>query len=176
VHQQVAIQIAVSLPQTMAELKKIHGVGQRTIERFGQDLVDLVTAYRSKHGIEQVVLPDRSKDKKKGTQADSFGQKSADTKQITLDMFKQGIPPAQIAEERGLALSTIEGHLSYWVEQGTVDIHSLLSAERRMAIEQALSETRSNSLKEIKDKLDDDCSYGQIKLVLAHQNRSEQET
>jgi len=51
-HQQVLLQIVVCLPDNTADLKKINGVGKKTIEKYGEELVKLVLAYREKHGIE----------------------------------------------------------------------------------------------------------------------------
>ena len=64
-HQRVAVQIAVTLPKTRTDLKKIRGVGEKTIARFGQELLDMVAAYRRKLGIEQVVLPEKPGSKSK---------------------------------------------------------------------------------------------------------------
>ncbi|MBW1890049.1 MAG: HRDC domain-containing protein [Deltaproteobacteria bacterium] len=49
-HQQVLIQIAVSLPDNMADLRKIKGVGKKTVEKYGEDLVALVAGYRQNMG------------------------------------------------------------------------------------------------------------------------------
>ena len=57
-HQRVLIQIVVCLPDNTADLKKINGVGKKTIEKYGEELVKLVLAYRKKHGIDKVVLPE----------------------------------------------------------------------------------------------------------------------
>jgi len=51
-HQRVLIQIAVSLPDNGRALIKIKGVGKKTLEKYGEELLALVTAYGGKHGIE----------------------------------------------------------------------------------------------------------------------------
>ncbi len=53
-HQRVLVQIVVFLPQTLSELEKLHGVGAKTVAKYGQELIDMVAAYRSKRWIEQV--------------------------------------------------------------------------------------------------------------------------
>jgi len=47
-HQSVLIQIAVNLPDNPADLKRIKGIGPRLVERYGTELIDLVSAYRQK--------------------------------------------------------------------------------------------------------------------------------
>lgn len=167
-HQRVAVQIAVNLPQTLAELKKLRGVGARTIANYGQELIEMVAAYRGKHGIEQVFLPQEPKSA--DNKQPSPGGQAGATQGITLKLFKQGLNVEQIAQARSLAQSTIERHLSYLVQQGDLQIHELLPQESQEAIEKAIAAAQDSSLREIKDMLGDGVSYGQIKMVLAHQD------
>jgi superfamily II DNA helicase RecQ len=53
-HQRVLIQIVVNLPGNRTDLKKIRGVGKKTLEKYGDDLLALVAGYRKKHGSMQV--------------------------------------------------------------------------------------------------------------------------
>ena len=166
-HQRVLLRIVVFLPQTLTELEKIRGVGAKTVAKYGQELIDLVAAYRSKHGIEQVVPPEKT-GQAASKQASRTGQ-AGDTRQMTLELFRQGHTPEQIAAARGLAQSTIESHLSFLVHKGELGIEELLSTGRQEAIKKAIAEAEGGSLKKIKEMLGDEISYGQIKIVLAHQ-------
>jgi len=167
-HQQVLLQIVVWLPDNIADLQRIHGVGKKTIEKYGEELVKLVSAYREKHGIETIVLPEPKRLPAESTPtrhaAPPFG-----TKQISFDMFNNGLTIARIAEERGLAQSTIEGHLTFFVGKGKLDINRLLSPEKQQAIEKELAIDHHNSLSEVKNALGSDYSYGEIKMMLAYQ-------
>jgi len=167
-HQQVLLQIAVCLPDNTADLRKINGVGKKTIEKYGKELVKVVLAYREKHGIDTVVLPEPKKLPEESPPvkdvAPPFG-----TKQTSLDMFNNGLTIARIAQERGLVQSTIEGHLAFFVEKGKLDINKLLSPEKQQAIEKELATDHNNSLSEVKNALGNDYSYGEIKMMLACQ-------
>ncbi len=55
-HQRVLVQIVVHLPATEGDLLKIKGVGKKTLENYGREILALVKAYREKHGIKEVVL------------------------------------------------------------------------------------------------------------------------
>ncbi|MBL0712376.1 MAG: helix-turn-helix domain-containing protein [Desulfosarcina sp.] len=169
-HQRVLIQIAVCLPDNTSDLKKIKGVGQKTVENYGQELVALVCAYRQKHGIDRVLLPEPKNPAGEGTPAKKKPPPS-NTKQISFDLFNKGVTIARIAEQRGLVKSTIEGHLTFFVEKGKLDIDKLLSPEKQQAIAKKLAATRNNSLSEIKNDLGDDYSYGEINMMLAHQKQ-----
>ncbi len=166
-HQRVLIQIVVFLPDNLADLKNIKGVGKKTIEKYGEDLVRLVSNYRKKHGIEKVNLPEPEKVAEENRSKKSAAR-PANTRQISFDLFNDGLDIAQIAEKRGLVQSTIEGHLCFFVEKGTLDINKLLSAEKQQAIETQLAAIENFSLSQVKKELGDDYSYGEIKLLLAH--------
>ena len=173
-HQRVLIQIVVRLPDNRTELIKINGVGKKTLENYGEDILALVTAYRKKHGISKVWLS--SIDDKAGK--NTVPQKPAaasNTKKISFDMFNKGLSLTRIAEERGLVESTIQKHLRFYVEKGNLDINRLLSSDKQKAIESALDRSSSNSLKVIKQELGEHYSYGDIKLVLAHRKHSASE-
>jgi hypothetical protein len=171
-HQRILIQIVVCLPDNIADLAKINGVGKKTIEKYGEELVKLVLAYRKKHGIKNVVLPEPEKLPEESTPAKDAAP-PFDTKQTSFDMFNNGLTIARIAQERGLVQSTIEGHLSFFVEKGKLDINKLLSPEKQQAIEKELAVDHNNSLSEVKNALGNDYSYGEIKMMLAYQKHKE---
>ncbi len=164
-HQKPLIQIAVNLPDSMTALKQIKGIGKRLAERYGEELVALIGDYRKQHRIETVTLPDAGpsevKPRKKKTPR-------GETKQISLAMFEKGLSIAQIAQERALVPTTIEGHLAHFVEMGELSIDRLVSSEKRRIIEGELARNPVSSLKDAKDALGDEVSYGEIKLVQAH--------
>lgn len=167
-HQRVLIQIAACLPDNEMDLKKIKGIGTKTFSKYGKELVEMVSAYRGKHGTNETtpqgphVLPEKSAPARKT-------RSPFDTKQTSFDMFQRGWTIARIAQERGLVPSTIEKHLSFFVENGQLDIRSLVSPDKLEAIEKKLAAAPNHSLSEVKGALGDDYSYGEIKMVLAHQ-------
>jgi len=167
-HQRVLIQIVMNLPDQAKDLKKIKGVGTKTFEKYGEELLSMVAAYREKHGIKQVILPDPKEVLEKG----SPRKKEApppNTRQVSFDMLKTGLTVSGIAKKRGLTESTIQGHLCRFVEQGELDVGDLLSPEKRRAIDTALVHIPNRSISVIKQELGSQCSYGDIKLALAHE-------
>ncbi|MBR9984871.1 MAG: helix-turn-helix domain-containing protein [Desulfosarcina sp.] len=164
-HRKTLIQIAVTLPDSLTALKGVKGIGKRLVERYGQELVDMVGAYRRQHQIKALTLPAH-------TPAAPLPEKPKspriDTKKVSLELFEKGMTLAQIAEERGLAFATIEGHMAHWVESGKVAIDLLLPSERRQTIERELARLQGKPLGQIKHALGDDGSFGEIKLVQAH--------
>ncbi|MEO1254303.1 MAG: helix-turn-helix domain-containing protein, partial [Bacteroidota bacterium] len=89
------------------------------------------------------------------------------TAEITFKLYKEGKSISEIAKERGFVESTIESHLSQYVENGAIPIQELVNEKRVEKIMKALS-SDAVGLGEIKSKLPKDYSYGEIKLVMAH--------
>lgn len=169
IHQRVLIQIAVRLPDDKTELKKIPGVGPKTMEKYGDDLAAMVAKYRREQGITTVDIP---APKAVPAKAEPALKKAASpgTRDVSLRMFQDGMTIAEIAAERGLAQSTIESHLCFFIKNGRLDINSLLSSEQQNAIEEVLDKLQTNSLSEVKAAMGDNYTYGQLKMVVARRN------
>jgi transposase len=166
-HQNVLIQIAIYLPDSINELKKIKGVGKVTAAKYGNELVAMVKDYRQQHKITEVVLPEPPKLTE--TNKPAKGRTPpANTKQISLTMFTSGLSVSEIAKERGLANSTIEGHLTSFVGTGELDVNQLISPKKQKVIAEKIAEMQGHSLTEIKNSLGDDYSFGELKIMLAH--------
>jgi len=168
-HQRVLIQIVVCLPDNTADLLKISGVGKKTIENYGADIVGLVAGYRKKHGIETVSLPELKEAPENSGSVVSKEASAGSTKQISMEMFNNGKSIVEIAKERGLVPTTIEGHLSFFVEQGELDINKLLAVEKQQAILEKIPADNKGSLNDIKKELGTDYSYGELRMMLAYQ-------
>lgn len=172
IHLQVLIQIAVCLPDTLMALKLIRGFGEKSLAEYGEELLALVTAYRKAHGIDHVVIPEP----KTVTEKSGEGRKQPpETRQITLAMFRDGMSPSRIAAERGLAESTVESHLGFFVENGELSVDTLLSPETFRMIDEKIVETGGESMKAVKLALADAVSYGEIRMVIAHRRWLEKE-
>ncbi|MDH4318874.1 MAG: helix-turn-helix domain-containing protein, partial [Desulfobulbaceae bacterium] len=187
-HQNVLIQIAVTLPDNLTDLCKVKGIGKRLAEKYGAELVEMVADYRRTHNITEVVLPEPKPVINKGENDERDGVKwqtddnsglragesesrlssGGNTKQVSFALFQQGLNIAQIAEQRGFVSSTVEGHLAHFVQNGDLPIDKLVDSEKRKIIEQKLTEMKESPFKEIKTALGDDYSYGEIRLVRSH--------
>jgi hypothetical protein len=158
-HQRVLIQIAAALPDSPSALMSIKGIGKRLFEKYGKELLDLVSSYRQEHRIGEAAPEPRDKTGKPA---------KIDTRQVTYELFNKGLTVAQVARERGLAHSTIESHLAGFVETGRIDIGRLLDEEKLKTIDRQLMAMKDKPLGEIRKALGESYSYGEIKLVQAH--------
>jgi hypothetical protein len=173
-HQKTLIQIVVNLPDTQKALMKIKGIGKKLMEKYGEELVEMVSHYREKNNIVEVILPKvvdtQPKEPKKAKDPEA---PKTETKQLSFELFKQGLTLAQIATQRDLVLSTIESHLAYFVAKGEMAVDRLISPEKQQAIEETLQQMPGSKLSEIKMALGNDYNYGEIRFVQAHLQKQE---
>ncbi len=168
-HQKTLIQIAVHLPDSMTELKRIKGIGDRLAERYGEELIAMAGAYRKDNQIDTVVLPTPSPQAEKPARPEKTPK--INTKQISLNLFEKGLTVQQIAEKRGLVVSTIEVHMAHWVSVGKVAVDALLPADKLERILKKMERDPDRPFSAIKQVLGETISYGEIKMVHAHLNR-----
>lgn len=159
-HQKTLVQIAVHLPIIITDLKAIKGIGNKLAERYGEELVTLISDYRKEHGISEVVLPAKPEPIK-------TEKRSGTTRDQTLALFEQGLTIKEIAEKRSLTRSTIEGHLAFWVGEGKIAVNRLVAEDKCEQIEKALQLEGGRTFREVKEALGNDVSYGEIKIVQA---------
>jgi len=86
----------------------------------------------------------------------------------TLALLKSGLKPLEIAEKRGLALGTIETHMSQLIKSGDLDIHQCMEEARVAQILKTIREIRAVSIQPVKQRLGDEFSYGEIRAVFNH--------
>lgn len=82
----------------------------------------------------------------------------------TFELFRKGNSMPEIVYKRKLAFSTIEKHLQRLLENRKISIAELLDEGKIELVKSAI--TDCGSLKEIKAKLPDDITYGEIRYVL----------
>ena len=166
-HQRVLIQLAMHMPTTITALKKIQGIGKVLAAKYGEELTALVADYRTKHKITAISLPEPKPMTEKPSEKNRAAGSTSNTRQISFDLFRQGLSIDQIAEKRELVTSTIENHLTSFIESGQLAIDELLTPEKQGVIEQKLVEMKDHPFGEIKKALGDDYSYGEIRMVQA---------
>jgi hypothetical protein len=140
------------LPMDRAALKKIPGIGKGKLKRFGADIVGIVGEYCAEKNI-PAKPPEPSK---------------ANTKQVSFDLYKSGKTVAEIAAERNLAVSTIEGHLAYFIARRELDISEFLTKEQVDEIARFFEERNTESLAEAKAHFGERFLYGQLRMALEH--------
>ena len=160
------IELAAYLPQNMSELEKISGFGEIKLQRYGKVFLDEVLNYSKKNNLQSRIMNKTPKRQRKaGT---SRSPQNSDTKLESLELFKSGKSVAEIAALRNLAASTIESHLTFFIDVGKLKVNELVSKEKMQRIEKAIQLHGDLSLTTLKNELDETISYGEIRAVISH--------
>jgi len=88
-----------------------------------------------------------------------------ESQRITLDLYKEGKTVDEIAQQRGMAASTIEGHLAGYIATGEVDVFDFVNADLVAEIKKMMEELGDTGFKPLKDKLGDKITYGQLRMA-----------
>ena len=160
ISRQAMFEIAEKLPLSRKDLLEIKGIGQKKIKKYGDELLELIKEYIEENEIEKTIDDAPLLIKKK--------EKKTDSKLVSFTLFNQGKTIAEVAQERGLAVSTVEGHLSHYVGTGEIAVEKLLSAEKFTKINDYFTETEDLSLGPAKTTLGDEVSWGELRFVLKH--------
>ncbi|MFN7371561.1 MAG: helix-turn-helix domain-containing protein [Cyclobacteriaceae bacterium] len=120
------------------------------------------------------LTPERKVKRKSKSKRSKTHESEPSTYEITLQMFRGGLGVGQIAGERGLALSTIEGHLGKAIEAGQLDISALITpAELAEVIAAIDSLPVGYAIKDLFMLLKGRFSYGKLRAVVANRKRGE---
>ncbi|MBK1700955.1 helix-turn-helix domain-containing protein [Thiococcus pfennigii] len=153
-------QIANTLPDSPEALRAVDGLGKRTVERYGEEILALVAEHCRQHDIDPAAVPRPAKPKAPAVETD--------TKRLSYQLYRDGLSIPDIARHRSLQPATIEGHLAHYIGTGELLVADIIDAERLARIEAVLTELGAEQLGPAKQTLGDDCSYGELKMVQAH--------
>jgi ATP-dependent DNA helicase RecQ len=62
---------------------------------------------------------------------------------------------------------TVEGHLSYYISKGDLQINNFVDTSKQQAIKQAAELFGAEPLRTLKENLPEEITYGEIRMVLA---------
>lgn len=93
------------------------------------------------------------------------------SKTISLELFNQGLSVKDIAAERSLAVTTIEGHLAHWIREGELEVGQLVSREALDEITAAFQQLDTRYLKPAHEALSGKYDYGTLRFAAAFVQR-----
>ncbi|WP_454804527.1 DNA helicase RecQ [Mucilaginibacter phyllosphaerae] len=163
------LEIATYLPQKMDELRLVSGFGDVKLAKYGRDFLAVINNYSEAKGLTSRIKQKAAKRERKASKPKKG--KISDTFQATYLLYKEGKSVTEIAQERGLSPTTIEGHLSRFIQTGELDMYDFVNENKIPAIQDAVEKYGSAMLSPIKEVLGDAYTYGEIKAVIAWMNR-----
>ncbi|HET8828623.1 MAG TPA: HRDC domain-containing protein, partial [Pelobium sp.] len=129
--QKVLTDLANKLPSNYEELESIKGIGKVKVKQYGNELLIMISDYCEANNIEQAPI--------KGLVTAKISK--TDTKRVSLDLFKEGKTVEEIAKERGFVASTIETHLTHYIESGEISVSEFIDKEKVAKITDYITET-----------------------------------
>lgn len=154
-------------PSTLSDMRKISGVGDAKLERYGEDFIREIKRYLDENpgisipGGESGVLTQK---KKKG-----------ETIEETYVFFKGGMSLDDIAKLRSLAPSTIASHMERLILDGhDIDMDRLVDPGKRLKIEEFFLSIEGWGLNPVVEHFNGTVSHEEARLVRAHLMRNHQ--
>ncbi len=148
-------EMAVYYPKNEQEFSRINGVGPVKWSKYGQKFLEKIQQYQSNRPLpisEKVMSPIQRKS----------------SIEETIRLYQEGHSMAEIMHIRQLARSTILTHLTEGIQQGlNLDISSLVTHEKQKMIENIIKEVGVGKLAPIKEKLPEEFTYDEIRLVVS---------
>ncbi len=160
-------QMAARFPQNSDELSRISGVGSAKLEQYGDDFITAIQTYVETHGRPVLPGPDER------TAPTRPERRLGATYRETQEFLSQGLNVAEIAERRGIALTTVIGHIERIAEQdSSLDLsHLLPDAGTMQEIERAFEVCGDEFLRPVWEFLQEQVSYDHLRLVRLHLRR-----
>jgi len=148
-----------TLPTSQSELLNVNGFGKTRVAKYGNEIIKIIRAYCEENDIEM------SNGKEMFEEAKPK-RKRGDTKETSLQIFKTGKSIDQIAFERDLNVNTIFGHLASFIPSGEIKITELISEKHYKELKALIPKQTFENLSDLKSKIANKYSYGEIRLVL----------
>ncbi len=149
-------------PQTSEQFAGMSGVGRRKLQQYGLAFTTAIREFCQEHDLDSPAAQVATTVKRRSDRLPSS------TARHTLELYREGMDPAEIAEMRQCRVSTVIGHLEELIQKGTdLDLDRLVPPEDRATIEAAIEQTGGQLLREIHDRLRGEHTYEDIRLVRA---------
>jgi ATP-dependent DNA helicase RecQ len=133
-------------PKNLTDFAKLSGINEHKTQQYGASFISTIRDFTAEHQLPKP-LPSKSQ-------------------MTTLQLHQQGLSVAEIARERGMAVSTISSHLGELIEMNQpVALNKLVTAAKQQKIIQTLEQLGDLALKPLKENLGEDYTYDEIKLV-----------
>ena len=167
--------MSAKFPLSMEELSSIHGVGHTKLERYGSNFLQAIKSYaasgRLPAATSAALMRQRPGQAEVRPEPPKLRRRTTDD--ATNELLSQGMSVSQIAQQRGLAETTVIGHLERLTQRGVeLDLAQLLPDNERLdEIGEAFEACGSASLKLVWEFLGSRFTYDELRLARIHFRR-----
>lgn len=168
-HDTTLKEMSIHYPQTLSDLHRISGVGERKAEKYGEMFLQEIIRYCRQHKIKPVPVAAKHFE----TPA---RQPKTSTILATFELCKENLSIEEMAKMRGLSITTIVSHLEKLIVNGgageSISVDRFVSPEKQERIRQTFKEIGTTLLTPVKERLGEEYSYEDLRLVRATMARS----
>ena len=151
-HDTTLEQICSVRPKTLAELRKVSGIGEAKCDEYGQEILDVLRRFEAGERTTQ-----------------EWHARATDASQETLELLKKGHSFAEIAQLRGRKVATVVALIANLVEQDELPFDpAWVGGERLALIQNAAAKRGLDLLGPLKKDLPAEITFEEIRLVVAH--------
>ncbi len=135
--QKTVLAIANLLPTTPVALQSVYGMGKLKMQRYGEELLQLVSAYCREQGIGEAetgtmeFAVEKTEVSKRKEKRSEKKEPKMPTWVETARLFADGMTIDELPRYLHLSASTVEGHLLEALKNGSLEIDQLLSSEEQ---------------------------------------------
>jgi ATP-dependent DNA helicase RecQ len=151
-HDTTLEQICAVGPKTLAELRKISGIGEAKCDEYGQEILDVLRRFQEGERTSQ-----------------EWHARAIDASQETLELLRKGHTFPEIAQLRGRKVATVVALIANLVEKGELPFDpAWVGTERFALIQNAGAKRGLDLLGPLKKDLPAEITFEEIRLVVAH--------
>lgn len=131
-------------PQSLEQLGRISGIGERKLDAFGEPFLDVILEHSQPSAV-------------------------SDTVDETVKLLAQGMTPLAIAQQRELTVTSIYNHLAKAIETGEIELQDAVELDEQSfkAIRFAFEQNDDGRLKSVYEALEGTVDYGVLRCVQA---------
>ena len=155
-------------PAALPDMRRISGVGNVKLERYGDAFVQEIMRYLSENP--GIPIPDAAPHGRDYTRTGSHGEeKTGETVEETYRLLQKGLFMDAVARQRSLTPSTIASHIEKLIQADRdIDIDRLVEPAKRREIEDMFSTIKEWGLKPVVEAGNGKINYEEARIVRAH--------
>lgn len=158
--------VSTYLPLSIQHLQQLSGFGKAKAEKYGNEIISMVKAYCSQHNLEtNIELKSASPKRQRKEPTAEREDGKIPSAVISMNLYREGKTIADIATERTLAASTIEGHLTNFVKTGDIKVDAFADESIVKVIAECLVGNPGKLHSDVRVLLNNQYSFAQIKAV-----------
>lgn len=164
-------EMSLRMPINKEQLLDISGVGEKKIDKYGDEFIEKVKEYIENNSLEVKFEFLNAKSKTTNSKTTKRISDKKKSFEITIEELKEGRSFIDIAKDRDITVSTVMSHIYKFLSDGgkvdfEINFTNLFTKEDEEEVIGAIKKIGYNKLKPIKEEVRDDISYDTIKYII----------